>query len=63
MYRVCIVDDDKLIIASVQVKDLVYKPKVRDTSGAGCIITDVPEETEDFDSDMGSSKKAKLILN
>ena len=59
----CIVDDDKLIIASTQVKDLVYKPKVRDTSGAGCIITDVPEETEDFDSDMGSSKKAKLILN
>ena len=58
----CIVDDDKLIIASTQVKDLVYKPKVRDTSGAGCIITDVPEETEDFDNDMGSSKKANLIL-
>lgn len=58
----CIVDDDKLIIASKDIKEVVFQPKVRDTSGAGCIITDIPEEKNVDDGDMQNSKKANLIL-
>ena len=59
----CIVDDDKLIVASKQIKELFLKPKVRDTSGAGCIITDIPDEESTNIDDMQSSQKANLILS
>lgn len=42
----CVVDDDKLVYASEKFDKLIFKAKVPNTSGAGCIIQDVPVEED-----------------
>ena len=61
----CVVDDDKLVYASATIEKLMFKAKVPNTSGAGCIINDVPvEEPLTSESDYGSAMEMKsLILN
>lgn len=63
----CVVDDDKLIYASNSVEKLIFKAKVPNTSGAGCIINDVPVEESyngGSESDFGNaSEMVNLILS
>lgn len=49
----CVVDDDKLVYASISVEKVVFQAKVPNTSGAGCVINDVPIETEDGPCEAG----------
>ena len=61
----CVVDDDKLVLASAHIKQVLFKTKVPNTSGAGCIINDVPTE-KDYDggseSDYGNAKEMQNLI-
>lgn len=63
----CVVDDDKIVYASTEITQVLYQAKVPNTSGAGCIINDVPTEKSydsGSESDYGSaSEMVNLILS
>lgn len=40
----CIVDDDKVLWANHDIETVRYEPKMQDTSGAGCTLSDIPDE-------------------
>ncbi len=61
----CVVDDDKLVFASAQIGQVLFKAKVPNTSGAGCIINDVPtENTYDggSESDYGNAEEMQNLI-
>lgn len=60
----CVVDDDKLVYASISVEKVVFQAKVPNTSGAGCVINDVPIETEDgpCEADYGNALEMKSLI-
>ncbi len=61
----CVVDDDKLVFASTDVEKVLFKAKVPNTSGAGCVINDVPtEETYDSgsESDYGNAEEMVNLI-
>lgn len=61
----CVVDDDKLVYASTEVTKVIFKAKVPNTSGAGCVINDVPTE-EKYDggseSDYGNAEEMQSLI-
>lgn len=63
----CVVDDDKLIYASEKIEKVVFQAKVPNTSGAGCVINDVPvtkARDEVNESDYGNAEAiTSLILS
>lgn len=61
----CVVDDDKLVYASTAVEKVIFKAKVPNTSGAGCVINDVPvaKARDDVsESDYGSAEEMKSLI-
>lgn len=59
----CIVDDDKLIYASEKIADVLFQAKVPNTSGAGCIINDVPVEKESESTTESDFANAMEMIN
>ncbi|MBR5319261.1 MAG: alkaline phosphatase family protein [Peptococcaceae bacterium] len=60
----CVVDDDKLVYASVNIEKVLFQAKVPNTSGAGCVINDVPVEKSDdvSEADYGSALEMKSLI-
>lgn len=61
----CVVDDDKLLYASEKVEKTIFKAKVPNTSGAGCIINDVPVDTDDSavsESEFNNALEMKSLI-
>lgn len=61
----CVVDDDKLVYASVKMEKILFQSKVPNTSGAGCIINDVPvadDEDGVSEADYGSALEMKSLI-
>ncbi len=61
----CVVDDDKLVYASAKVEKVLFQAKVPNTSGAGCVINDVPvadEEDGVSESDYGNALEMKSLI-
>ena len=61
----CVVDDDKLLYASEKIEKTIFKAKVPNTSGAGCIINDVPVDTDDSavsESEFNNALEMKSLI-
>ena len=56
------IESEKMTIASTEIKELAFKPKTVVSSGAGCIIEDLPEEEVSFGSASVASD-AKHVTN
>lgn len=42
----CVIDNDKVLWARSDIEAVRYEPKVANTSGAGCTLSDIPEEEQ-----------------
>lgn len=61
----CVVDDDKLVYAATTVEKVIFKAKVPNTSGAGCVINDVPvaKARDDVnEADYGNAEEMKSLI-
>lgn len=60
----CIVDDDKIILAAADIEKVLFQSKVPNTSGAGCVLNDVPVDTENLlEGNMTAAENCSLILS
>ncbi len=60
----CIVDDDKLVLAAANIDKVLFQSKVPNTSGAGCVLSDVPIETDNLlEDNMTAAENCNLILS